>query len=531
MAEPDEWSTDANEAIQVLLVRPGKNEVKTVQSFHPRFTYPIFGEEERVFGYQGLKINLRFAVHDLQSNVETIWDKKFKPVRDTEATDLREILRESLPPTAFEKTTKFTSHIQSDASAKDFKPPGKLSSTYTTKRGTFEIWSGNLADPAVQQLLKRMQIFVSFFIEGGTYLNLDDPEWTIDRWKVFFLYEKLPAHSPPTASSYSLIGYATSYRNYLYTPTGLPSPPSSPPKRISPSATHTFTLPLPSPPSPTSLPNRERISQFIILPPYQGHGHGSHLYTALIKTFLPDPSVIEITVEDPNEAFDDLRDYCDLARLRTNPEFTKLHLNISASASASVSGQKRRGPRLTVSQILDQALLARLRTETKIAPRQFSRLVEMHLLSLIPVRHRSTARLTKKGNAADENDRAYYFWRLLVKQRLYRHNRDQLAQLDRLDRVDKLEETLGGVEGDYVRLLRGAKERVGEVRDGEAVLDGVEQGVDDDDEEGEEGEEGEGGNGEGRRNRAKRRLVVEDEDQDQDQDMDEGERTMKKAKI
>jgi len=32
-----------------------------------------------------------------------------------------------------------------------------------------------------------MQIFVTFFIEGGTFLELDDPDWTVDRWTVFFL--------------------------------------------------------------------------------------------------------------------------------------------------------------------------------------------------------------------------------------------------------------------------------------------------------------------------------------------------------
>ena len=69
----------------------------TLSSFHPQFTYPIFGEEESIFGYQGLRISLRFAAHDLQPNVRITFDKKFKPVGDTKAADIQEILQDWIP--------------------------------------------------------------------------------------------------------------------------------------------------------------------------------------------------------------------------------------------------------------------------------------------------------------------------------------------------------------------------------------------------------------------------------------------------
>lgn len=71
--------------------------MQTLSTFQPRFTYPIFGEEERIFGYQGLKINLRFAAHDLLPNIQISYDKRFKPVGDTKATDLLEKLKEWTP--------------------------------------------------------------------------------------------------------------------------------------------------------------------------------------------------------------------------------------------------------------------------------------------------------------------------------------------------------------------------------------------------------------------------------------------------
>lgn len=90
-------------------------------------------------------------------------------------------------------------------------------------------------------------------------------------------------------------------------------------------------------------------SQFVILPPYQHQGHGctstlsldciillvarflhsarwhvyrdqkltgtAKLYSALYQLCLSRPDVAELTVEDPAEAFEDLRDRCDLRYL------------------------------------------------------------------------------------------------------------------------------------------------------------------------------------------------------------------------
>ncbi|KAI9826396.1 MAG: histone acetyltransferase 1 [Thelocarpon impressellum] len=444
MADADEWSSDANRAITISLVQPGAGPTpKAVARFSPSFTYPIFGDAQTIFGYQGLRISLRFASHDLRPSVSVAWEKQYKPVGDTKAVDVRETLERWLPPTAFEPPSTFDERVQSDAAARDFRPPGERLTTYEVHGKTFEIWHAAFTDLAVQQILKRMQIFVPFFIEGGTYINLDDPDWTLQRWRVYFLYEKAAAPATPDASAYSIVGYCTVYRYFLYTPSTREDDDG---KRISKPATATYSLPLP-PVTPAELPCRQRISQFLILPPYQGKGHGSLFYTSLATAFVADPAVREITVEDPNEAFDDLRDYCDLARLRQHAAFTSLGIDTDVPIA-------RKGP-LPTALLLPQHTLARLRGATKLAPRQFARLVELQLLSTIPAAYHQASRPSRRADPADARDRAYQRWRLLVKQRLYKFNRTQLEQLDRLERIDKLEEALGGVEGDYERLLRG----------------------------------------------------------------------------
>lgn len=313
-------------------------------------------------------------------------------------------------------------------------------------------------------------------------------------------YEKLPDSPRPFASVYSIAGYSTSYRFLTYAPTGKPTNPI---RQTSKDNMQTFTLPPPEPISPSSLPSRARISQFLILPSHQHHSHGSHLYAAMTNTFLASPTCTEITVEDPSEAFDDLRDYCDYTRLLANGTLgqIKLSTNIDPKLTA-----KKIGVRVPTSKLLDVPLLESLRKKNKLAPRQFHRLVEMHLLSQIAphARQAGTARLTQRGRTSDQDDRTFYYWRLLVKQRVYKKNKDVLMQLEHLDRIDKVEQTVGEVIGDYERLLRGMVEKAMK---------------------GDDGIEGQASRNGEKRERGKRKLVVED---DEDEDVGGGEHGRKR---
>ncbi|KAI9768018.1 MAG: histone acetyltransferase 1 [Geoglossum simile] len=442
----DKWSTDANQAVNISLIQQGASAPEAIATFNPKFTYPIFGKEELIFGYEGLSIHLRFAAHDLLPNLEVTWDQKFKTVGEISALDIAGTLSDWLPQTAFGKTATYLTDVQADKAGEIFKPPGQKIASYKIKNRAFEVWSGKLADLGVQRILERIQIFIPFFIEGGSYLSFDEPEWSLNRWTVFFLYEKLAAKPTPISSIYSFIGYSTAYRYYFYDqdqPQGLKS---IPPKAYAKQARFDFTFPSQTSPQYHS---RERISQFLILPPFQSQGHGSRFYGALVASFLADPSIKEITVEDPNEAFDDLRDYCDIKRLRENSTFDRININTAVPMP--------RSGKLPTSSIIDKVLLQELRLRNKIAPRQFDRLVEIQLLSLIPEGSRGACRLNlkRKPNQSTTADKEYDLWRLLVKQRLYKFNRQALMQLDLPERIDKLEEVFRGVESDYVRLLRG----------------------------------------------------------------------------
>lgn len=431
----DSWSADANEAIQISIIQPGADNLTTLHEFHPRYTYPIFGEEERIFGYKGLEIDVRFAAHDLRPHVNVSYEKRFATVGGTSAFDIHKALKEFLPAEAFITDAEYHRALIQDQTAQTFTPPGELITTYTRKGRTFEIWAGSLLDPSVRMIVDRMQVFISFFIEAGTPINTRDFDWTLDRWRLYFVYEKVPPPTP-SSSSYSFVGYSTTYRFFTIKPT--PTPLFS-------SDTKQGSI------APNSLPSRVRISQFLILQPYQQLGHGSAMYQTIYAEIMADPTVFELSVEDPSEEFDRLRDVNDWKVLE--PEFRKADIKIN------VAVETLRLKRMPTAKLVNMNTIKKIRTSRKIASRQLARQLEMYLLSLIPFSHRAagganmTTLMIKKSRAADPNDKAYYWWRLLLKQRIFKKNRTLLLQMDLEERIPKIDESARAQEDEYEILL------------------------------------------------------------------------------
>lgn len=186
--------------LQVRLRNPKASTQQDV-TFHPSFTYPIFGEQETIFGYRGLHIKLNFTADTLQPSLDVTSKATYPPQGDTKPDAVESPIREVIPGGSQQWKAQLRSPCSSEAglnpsnSSTDadldeeraFEPPGKLVKEYTVNGQSYGIWSTRLSDPRAKKLLRNMQVFVLFFIEGGTEIELEDPEWTIDRWTVFFV--------------------------------------------------------------------------------------------------------------------------------------------------------------------------------------------------------------------------------------------------------------------------------------------------------------------------------------------------------
>ena len=361
---------------------------------------------------------------------------------------------------AFQRSSDFETAIKQVPST--WTPPGERIKEFDSPGGKYEVWSGSLADPAVKQMVNRIQILVPLLIEAGTFIGTNDED-TLDRWTIFFLYHKKETLGSTGEPSYEFAGYSTVYRFFPFkSPAAGAAKPAAKSDLELPSGG--FLL--------SELPCRSRISQFIILPPFQGKGNAGRLYSTIFDHYLHNTQTMEITVEDPNEAFDDLRDLNDLEFLRKIPEFRSLSVN-----SEVIIPKKGPSPK----NIVDQTALEELRLKTKIAPRQFHRLVEMDLMSKLPDAVRPSIEEKTGARPSKEQEQLYKLWALLVKQRLYRHNKELLGQLERSERIEKLDETLSSVELEYARLLamfeRRAKLKVADsAAHGKRKLDEEENG-------------------------------------------------------
>ena len=430
-------SANANEALQVSLKKPTRDGPKQVHApFNPRFTYSIFGDDEQIFGYKDLSIDLRFRANDMRPHVKISYAKKFDAIGDTEPTDIEGTLREVLPAVAFGTEADFVEGAKQ--LSPDWTPPGELHKTIRDKGVTYEIWRGTLEDAAVKQMINRIQVLALLFIEGGSAI-VDEtnmrPNPSDGRWTIFFLYRRDASAEDPSKAAYTFIGYSTIFRFFYMAKDAAPTPPGT-------------ELELPrSDFDLAQLPCRSRLSQFLILPPFQGAGNGARLYETIFDYYYHHKPTKMLTIEDPNEAFDDLRDVCDLTFLRTLPEFAALRLRKDYQVP-------RKG--VVKRDFLDLEAIGRLLKQSKMAERQFMRCVEMHLMATLPDSVRPSipergAPPKPRPTAVDRH--VYELWRLWVKMRLYVHNRDALGQLEHGERVEKLNETLDNVEFEYVRIL------------------------------------------------------------------------------
>ncbi|PAV23381.1 histone acetyltransferase type B catalytic subunit [Pyrrhoderma noxium] len=410
-----DWTVDSNSALSLSLVRaPLDKDVLTkeenYEGFHPRFTYPIFGEEEKLYGYRDLVIDLRFASGSLAQYLNTSSSAKLKASSATD--DPEGILKEFIPADYFTDEDEFNKRVEKDAS--EFKPLGEKIYSYKRRIGTsdkgkgkadepseeldensedvvtYEVYHATWDTPGFREYHRRMQLFILLYIEAGSYIHEDE-----EGWEFAVLYEKRKRRDESATPVYHFVGYSSLFPFYCF------------PERV-----------------------RMRLSQFVILTPYQHAGHGSALYTAIYQYSLSQPRIAELTVEDPAEAFEDLRDRNDLRMLLNNEKFITEALG-GPRGEVIVRGKGRLGPSV------DKTWAEGWRKEFKIAGRQFQRLIEMLI--------------QKHLDHADS--KAVRSYRLQVKERLYKFNYELLAQLEKPDRLEKLEETFHNVRDDYQRIL------------------------------------------------------------------------------
>lgn len=384
--QPEVWTTSANEALKLYVTGPDG-----ALSFPPAFTYPIFGDAETIYGYQDLQIFLCFDCYTFFPFYNVKYSQKLP---DPKIVDIKETLAQVLPELViFKDEAKWADAVAEEKHS--YAIPGTLVTLFTqtlaeeeesdgeSSESTFSIYRLNLQSPTGLELHERLQILVLLFIEAGSFIDSADP-----LWNVYVLYENTGEGEP------KIVGFTTVYNYWMY-----------PGREQFDSAQQS---------------RRMKISQFIVLPCYQGHGLGGKFYSSLFEQWHKQVGVREIVVEDPSESFDDMRDREDLMRMTES-------IDLGAVQVSNISPE----------------WISKTRLLLKIEKRQFARLLEMVLLYKL-----------KAKMAEPDTKRSI---RLYIKCRLYQKNKEGLAGMDDETRRDKLQTAYQSLEDDYYRIMRNFK--------------------------------------------------------------------------
>ena len=120
---------------------------------------------------------------------------------------------------------------------------GELVDTISVGGKTYEVFRCLESTPGFREYHERLQAWIMFYIDAASYIDIDD-----DNWRIFLMFEKTGG---PGNCKYSIVGYLTVYQYYAY--------------------------------GRETNKKRPRISQMLILPPYQRQGLGSQLLETVYK--------------------------------------------------------------------------------------------------------------------------------------------------------------------------------------------------------------------------------------------------------
>lgn len=259
----DRYKTFAGDALNIHIVKSADEIENPKTTFPAEYMHQLFDDEETIVGYMDPEIDIYFSPASMHCYIKI----EFEDKKD-EAVDLKKPFNELWESGFTEDPEEFKKLLEKD---KTFKPHGAMFHEFETDEKLFQAYYvDDPTEPEFLEFNKRAQVLLLFWIETGSFIDDEDPDW-----KIITLFEK-----NKKTGEYYLCGYITYYLFYK-----------------------------------SSDKYRCRISQQLILPNYQRKGLGVKLLESVYDKYLADVNCYEFTVEAPNSQFTLLRDFVDLKRI------------------------------------------------------------------------------------------------------------------------------------------------------------------------------------------------------------------------
>jgi histone acetyltransferase 1 len=272
-------------------------------------------------------------------------------------------------------------------------PVGTIIEEYTVAGKDFAITLGDGRSPPIKNYHDRVQKLALFYIENADDVDLSCTD--NGYWKVMYLFQKHTTRKNHgyddnnNNARYSLVGYLTLFH----------------------------FIALFHKPQPGII---VRICQALVLPSYQGQGHGQRLMEAVYELAhqsndVVDSSssydIVQVNVEDPAPAFVALRN-------KTDYQLCQKHSNEWDWPNTAIKDPNNFFTNLTESQAIE------LSAKAKITPRQIHIVHELSRLHAL----RKAAAAVEKQNQEEQEEMEKLF-RLLVKRRLNKESKEDMLCL------------------------------------------------------------------------------------------------------
>lgn len=282
-AKTDE-GVEANKCIRIFFVST-QDEVDTKDGFciDPMDLNQFFGEDGKIYGYKDLKINIWLSSVSFYAYADIAYASTVdggKGITDLKLA-LENIFGEALlEKIDFLRTFSTESHcvrnvISAGTVMRCYSFNEEADSTDTHSDGSsieHQVVRLELHNLPVGLLYSRLVPLTFLLIDGSSPIDVTD-----SKWDIYFAVKKIQSHTGDY--DLRLLGFATVYRFYHH--------PES---------------------------TRFRLSQILVLPPYQGKGHGRRLLETVNSASIAE-NVYDLTVEEPSEYLQYLRSCIDTLRL------------------------------------------------------------------------------------------------------------------------------------------------------------------------------------------------------------------------
>ncbi|GKV11875.1 hypothetical protein SLEP1_g23092 [Rubroshorea leprosula] len=274
---------EANDCFKIYLVS-SKEEVGTSNGYciSPVDLNNFFDEDGKIYGYQGLKITVWISIMSFHAYADITFEGNSdggKGITDLKPA-LQSIFGETLVETkddllqTFSTESHFISSVVSNGENlhyNAFNGDINCNSSLEATASNVEVVRVVVGNLAAGHLYSRLVPLVLLLVDGSNPIDVTDPSWE--------LYLLIQKNVDSQNTQNLLLGFTAVYRFYHY-------PDSS----------------------------RLRLSQILVLPPYQHKGYGSYLVEFLSNVAISE-DVYDLTVEEPLDYFQHVRTCVDMKHL------------------------------------------------------------------------------------------------------------------------------------------------------------------------------------------------------------------------